>query len=41
LPEKWQLAKITPHHIRTHGFCCKPEPPCAWLAAEGVTLHFA
>src|SRR5438309_4934063 len=33
--EKWQLAM---HHIRSHGFCCKPQAACACLAAEGVTL---
>src|SRR6476469_1843161 len=30
--------KITRHDISSHGFCCKPVPPCACLAAEGVTL---
>ena len=26
------------HHIRGHGFCCKPEAACACFAAEGVIL---
>src|SRR6478672_2202764 len=31
--------KFSLHHICSHGFCCKPVPPCACLAAEGVTLR--
>jgi aminodeoxyfutalosine synthase len=38
LQEKWQLAKFTAHHVRGHGFCCKPEPVCACLAADDRIL---
>src|SRR6266496_2813441 len=38
LQEKCQLAKSAAHHVRSHGFCCKPEPVCACLAADDRTL---
>jgi len=38
LQEKWQLAKFTADHVASHGFCCKPEPACACLAADDRTL---
>src|SRR3984893_14531660 len=38
LQEKWQLAKFTADHVVSHGFCCKPEPVCACLAADDRTL---
>src|SRR4029077_13342155 len=38
LQEKWQVAKFTANHVAGHGFCCKPEPACACLAADDRIL---